>query len=220
MLSWIVDRRATLLPVGDQAARDTCLSWAFTSAHEFTVSDGPFSIEYLHWSAGNQLGERGTVFATAGALRAGGQPEASQWPYLEANDDTHPGYLPPGTVIGPFSKASTRVSRIDVDTLIVELTASRLPVICLRITDAFLAASGGVIRADGAGADGHAVVAVGIAEYKSDQDLGVVHPDDRLVCIRNSWSPRWGIDGYALMTEDALSECGVGALIVDSLTTS
>ena len=217
MLTWMVDRRATLSPAGDQGGRLTCLSWSITAAHEFTVSDGPFSVEYLHWSSGHYPGGRGTILAAAEALRSDGQPDDLQWPYLDYNDDAHPGYQPPGTVKGPFSKASVRLSHVDVDTLIRDLTADRLPVVALRVTDAFLAAKGGLIGPDGPGADGHAVAAVGVAQYTGVQDLGVLRPSDRLVCLRNSWSPRWGVDGYALITETALSQCAIGSFVIDPI---
>ncbi len=220
MLSWIVDLRAALRPVGDQRGRLTCLSWALTAAHEFTVAGGPFSVEYLHWSSGTYPGGRGTVLAAAAALRTDGQPEEVQWPYLEHNDDAHPGYGPPNTVVGPFSKVVIRLSTIDVDTWIADLTSGRLPVVALRVTDTFLAATGGIVVEDGPGIGGHAVTAVGVAQYTGPQDLGVVHPGDRLVCVRNSWGEQWGVDGYALMTETALAECGIGSLVVDPLPRS
>jgi len=134
---------------------------------------------------------------------------------MEHNDDAFPGYLPPSTVVGPFSTAALRLSQIDVDIFSAELSSGYLPVIALRVTDAFLAAAGGVIREDGPGSDGHAVAAVGIAQYAGPQGLGGVLPGERLVCLRNSWGRGWGVDGYALITETALHECAVGALVVD-----
>jgi hypothetical protein len=217
MLSWIVDLRATLAPAGNQGGRPTCLAWALTAAHEF-AAPGRLSVEYLHWNAGKYPGGRGTALAAAAALRADGQPDEVQWPYLEHNDDAHPGYGPPNTVVGPFSKAAVRLSGIDVDTLVAGLSSGRLPIVVLRVTDAFIAATGGVVGRDGRGTDGHAVVAVGVARYGGQQDLGaVLHSGDRLVCIRNSWSERWGVNGYALMTESALSECAVGSFLVEPL---
>jgi hypothetical protein len=217
VLTWMVDRRAMLSPAGNQGGRLTCLSWSITESHEFTVSGGPFSVDYLHWISGRYPGGRGTVLAAAEALRSDGQPESAQWPYMEFNDDAHPGYLPPSTVTGPFSKAAIRLSKVDVDTLIGDLASDRLPVVALRVTDAFLAAKGGVIGPDGRGADGHAVAAVGVAQYSGLQDLGGVHPSDRLVCLRNSWGKRWGVDGHALITEAALSECAIGSFVIDPI---
>src|SRR5580700_6117254 len=160
MLSWIVDRRSTLAPAGDQSGRLTCLSWALTTAHEFTAANGPLSVEYLHWNAGKYPGGRGTVLGTAAALRTEGQPADMQWPYLDDNDDADPQYGPPKTVIGPFATAAVRLSAIDVDAVIADLKSGRLPVVALRVTDAFLLAAGGVVGQDGPGIDGHAVTAV------------------------------------------------------------
>lgn len=193
----------------------TCLAWAVTTAHEFGLIDRQLSVEYLHWSSGNYSGGRGTALAAAGALRADGQPDGPQWPYLEHNDDSDPGYMPPSTVIGPFSRAALRLSQTDVDMLSADLSSGCLPVIALRVTDAFLVAAGGVVREDGPGSDGHAVAAVGIAQYAGAQSVGGVLPGERLVCVRNSWGRSWGVDGHALMTEAALQKCVVGALVVD-----
>ena len=62
------------------------------------------------------------------------------------------------TVRGPFSKATVRLSHVDVDTVIGDLNSDRLPVVALRVTDAFLAAKGGFIGPDGRGTDGHALI--------------------------------------------------------------
>jgi hypothetical protein len=220
MLTWIVDRRASLSPTGDQGDRLTCLSWALTAAHEFTVSDGPFSVEYLHWNSGHYPGGRGTVLAAARALRSEGQPGEVQWPYLDRNDDADPAYAPPSMLTGPFCKAVVRLSRVDVDTLIADLGSDRLPVVALRVTDALLAARGGVVGEDGPGSDGHAVAVVGVAQYLGTKDLGSVRPNDRLVCVRNSWGSGWGVDGYALMTEAALTACALGSFVIDPVQPS
>lgn len=216
MLNWIVDRRPTLPAPGDQGSRPTCLSWAITVAHEFRLSTGQLSIEFLHWNSGNYRGGRGTIVAAAEALNSDGQPEETQWPYLLTNDDTHPGYKPPSSVVGPFSRAGIRLSLVDIDELTLELGDGHLPVLAIRVTDAFLVARGGFVRDDGSGSDGHAVTAVGIAEYVGTASRDGVGPGTRLVCIRNSWGQAWGMGGYALMTEGALTACAIGAVVVDA----
>jgi hypothetical protein len=214
VLTWIVDARTDLGPVGDQGVRPTCLSWAMTAAHEFNLNIGELSVEYLHWGSGNRPGGRGSVRGADESLRSDGQPPESQWPHLTACDEGSPAYQPPASVTGPFQRASVQIVGIDVDSIVATINSGSVPVIAMRVTDAFLAASGGVVFPDGPGNDGHAVVAAGVAQYNGTQSIGSLQAGERLVCVRNSWSSSWGVDGYALLTESALAQCGLGAFTI------
>jgi hypothetical protein len=90
--------------------------------------------------------------------------------------------------------------------------------LALRVTDSLLRAERGIVRLDGPGRDGHAVVAVGSAQFLGHDDLDGVQPGTRFACIRNSWSPQWGIGGYALRAQEAMTECVVGAFIIEPIT--
>lgn len=200
--------------MGDQELRNTCLAWATTAAHEHQRRVGALSVEYLHWASGNHPGGRGRIPSIAAALSTEGQPADHEWPYDPGINDAGASYQAP-TITGTCHHASVRALPLTVDSIETELRAGRCPVIGLRVTDAFLMAAGGVISEDGPGVDGHAVTAVGVARYADTAPLAGVDPGTRLVCVRNSWGPTWGVDGYALMTEDAIGTSGIVAFAVE-----
>lgn len=215
VLRWIVDARAVTPPVSDQGpSRGTCLAWAMTGAHEHEGPD-PRSVEYLHWRSAAYPGGRGRPIAAATVLHLDGQPPDAQWRYDPDLDETSVSYRLPSGVTGPFARAEVRAVPLTFDALDVELKAGRWPVVALRVTPAFAAAAGGVVPSDGSGGGGHAVLAVGLAEYEGKAAVGSVKPGEHLVCVRNSWGNGWGVDGHALMTEAALAQCGLGSFVVE-----
>lgn len=215
VLSWIVDRRPEISPVGDQGLRSTCLAWAATAAHEAHVLDG-LSVEFLHWACDPPPGGRGTIAGLASALGNKGQPPADQWPYDASIDDRAPTYAPPSSVTGPFSAAAIRFIDVTPESLVAELVDGRLPVAGLRVTPAFLAARGGIVHGSDTGTDGHAITVVGIAE--TTHAVGTIPTGERLVCVRNSWGPTWGSAGLALVTRTAWVACTLLALVLEPLT--
>ena len=213
MLDWTWDRRLEHPPVGSQGLRSTCLSWAVTASHNHAVgSDADLSVEYLHWVTHKYPPGRGRVSSARQALENDGQPPAIQWAYLEDLVEDPATYCVPDAVRGPFQRGSVRVCGSDFDSIEVELEAGRCPVVALRVTDAFLAAAGGIVLEDGAGQDGHAVVAVGAARYSGASS--VVRDGTRFICVRNSWGQSWGASGHALISEDAALACVIGAFAV------
>jgi hypothetical protein len=212
MLDWLVDHRTALPSVGHQGRRSTCLSWAITAAHEFATGGSPLSVEFQHWNSGSYAGGRGNILAASMALKTEGQPPNSQWEYMTVCDERSPAYSPSSSVIGPFRKADADIGVLDVSSIISILQSNRLPIVALRITDAFLGAKGGVVERDGAGQDGHAVVAVGAAHLIGTEQVGTVKPGERLICLRNSWGTNWGVNGHCLMPETAIRECGLGII--------
>jgi hypothetical protein len=214
VLKWIVDRRPTISPVGDQGPRPTCLAWAATAAHEHYVLD-PLSVEYLHWAGDSSRNARGTLAGLVSGLSNKGQPPADQWLYDESLDESAPSYNPPPSVTGPFKKSSIRIIDESPDGLINELIEDRLPVATIRVTPAFLAASGGVVDGSDSGTDGHAVAVVGVAE--TTLAVGTIPIGERLVCVRNSWGPSWGARGFALITETAWAACVIFAVVLEPI---
>ena len=199
-LRWVVDRRPDLPPIGDQGRRPTCLSFAATTAHEHGHG-APLSVEHLHWACERRHGGSGTLRALSATLNADGQAPESQWPYNPMG-----GYetadRPPAAVVGPFSCADVALVDHDIENVEQELVAGRVPVVALRVSTSFHEATGGVVDEPAPGTDGHAVVAVGVVEVVG-AGVGSLRAGDRLVLVRNSWGPGWGVDGYALVSSRA-----------------
>ncbi|HKS48832.1 MAG TPA: C1 family peptidase [Amycolatopsis sp.] len=210
-ITWLADLRGGLPPIGNQGQRGTCLAWAATTAHQHRRSSS-LSVEYLHWACGPPPRGRGTRPGLRHALRTAGQPTTDQWPYDPSVDETAATYHPPRTVCGPFSTADARSVTHDPLSLAAQLNSGHLPIAALRITPAFLTARGGIIHDNHRGTDGHAVTVVGIA--RSEQPVGTVPAGELVVCVRNSWGPTWGRNGYALITETAWSACVMYAVMV------
>lgn len=211
-LRWLVDRRPDVSQVGDQGGRHTCLAWAATAAHEANTLEA-LCVEYLHWAGKTTTAKRGSVAGLVKALSSDGQPPSEQWAYDPDIDEDSPSYHPPSTVVGPFSNATVRLVDPDVDSLMVELTDELLPVAALRVSEIFLQAPGGIVSGGGSGTDGHMVTVVGIAQ--ASVDTSALTAGTRLVCVRNSWGPTWGIDGHALVSEEDWLAMVDGALVLE-----
>lgn len=187
---------------------------AITGAHEHSAQT-ELSAEHLHWASGLHPGGRGHPAAAAAALLAQGQPPSHQWPYLHNTDEVDPDYGPPSTVIGPFARHRADRHLAGVDQLIEELQLGNWPVVGLRVTTAFAAAGTDIVLPDGPGRARHAVLVVGAARAAGSDLAPYVADGERLLCVRNSWGPKWGHYGHKLITEDALSACLVLALALD-----
>ena len=210
-LRWLVDRRTETGPVGDQGGRGTCLSFAATAAHDHERRTS-LSIEYLHWATARYPLGTGRIASLVAALGREGQPPEAQWPYDRELDETT-AYSPPPQVSGPFDQADVALIAHEQLEVTQQLQAGVLPVIGLRVNAAFLA-GGGVIDSAEVGSDGHAVLAVGVAELDSPVPIGDLQPNDPLVLVRNSWGPRWGASGHALLTPRTWSAVVITALTV------
>lgn len=118
-------------------------------------------------------------------------------------------------MVGPFTRSRADRRLTDLDQVVAELQQGRWAVVALRVTDAFLAAGDGIVLPDGPGGAGHAVLAVGASTIRGDRLQPHLDDGDRLLCVRNSWGPRWGADGHKLISEDALGDCLITALAFD-----
>ena len=187
---------------------------ALTSAHE-QATGVPLSAEYLHWASASHPGGRGNPEAASMALRTQGQPPHEQWPYRSDIDETLPGYGPDATVTGPFARRRGDRRLTGVDDVIEELQRGRWVMVGLGVTDAFAAPGTGIVLPDGRGRAGHAVLAVGALVVRGDDLEPDLRDGDRLLCVRNSWGPGWGVDGHKLISEAALNDCVILTLALD-----
>jgi hypothetical protein len=197
-LEWIVDFRHTAGPVIDQGIRPTCLSCAVSAAHHY-IRGVAKSIEYLHYGSRKLPTGYGSINSVQIVLANDGQPNESGWPYDPTLDESTLSPIPQGPLPQPFDHADLVVdSAPSRAALIRHLQADQLPVIGLRTTPGLMTLRGGVLTEPGPHGDGHAVLMVGAAKY-TGPDLGMLHPNDQLMCIQNSWGTSWGVNGYGLI---------------------
>lgn len=210
-LRWLVDRRAELCSAAEQGNRGTCLSFAATASHDHSRGLA-LSVEYLHWLCRAQPLGAGQIPSLVAALGGTGQPEGEQWPYDPARDEAV-GYAPPPTVVGPFRTAGVTRITTDAATVVTSVEAGVLPVIGLRVSDAFYRSTG-VVDDDDPGTDGHAVLAVGAAAVMGDVPSSGLQNGDVLVLVRNSWGVGWGMRGHALLTPRTWNAVVLAALTI------
>jgi len=117
-------------------------------------------------------------------------------------------------VTGPFVKAQLQAHDISATAIEEALRQRYLPIVGLRVSQEFRDAAGGVLLESAPGSDGHAVVAVAVAQYDGPPTRLLQH-GDRLVAVRNSWGPRWGVDGHVLVGPLAWTTLVMAALLLD-----
>jgi hypothetical protein len=204
-LDWVVDNRGTAGPIIDQGERPTCLSCAISAAHHHAVGVAK-SIEYLHYGSRKQPAGAGSVSSARSVLDQEGQPDESAWPYDPLVDEDVISPLPPNPLAGPFHRADLQVEPdAQPDDLVRRLEDGHLPVIGLLTTPGFMRLSSGVLTEPGPHIGRHAVLVVGIARYRGP-DVGVLQPDDYLMCMQNSWGTAWGAGGLGLIGPRAWSD--------------
>lgn len=204
-LDWIVDRRGEAGPVIDQGDRLTCLSCAISTTHHHAVGVAK-SIEYLHYSSRKLATGAGSFSSARTVLSHDGQPDESAWPYDNTIDEAVMSPIPPTPLADPFHFADLPVEPSPpASDLIDHVQQGRLPVIGLHTTPGFMRLQGGVLTEPGPHTGRHAVVLVGVAEY-TGPDLGVLQPNDPLMCVQNSWGARWGTGGLGLIGPRAWSD--------------
>ncbi|TYP80218.1 papain like protease [Maritimibacter alkaliphilus HTCC2654] len=200
-----VDLRAKFGPVRDQGARPTCLAFAASDAHAALRSGwDPLSCEFAFYHAQNRTGRspyKGAFLDDMlAALRDTGQPSESGWPYIPRLPTDLRHYHPPSSVGSLFGRESQKTSH-EVDR-VCDALDSNVPAIVLSVLTRsfFNPPSDGVI--DQITGDEvfptprHAVIAVGYGKAATK----------RVILVRNSWGPTWGLSGYAWLTEDFLAK--------------
>lgn len=199
-----VDLRSQFGPVRDQGARPTCLAFAASDAHAaMRGAWSALSCEYVFYHTQKRAGRSPTegVFLDdmLATLRDKGQPKESGWPYLVQLPIDLAQYFPPSFVGILFGRAGCQPSH-KVDRIFRALNDG-VPIIVLSmLTHTFFQPlADGII--DHIESDKvfpmprHAVIAVGHGNT----------PHGRVVLVRNSWGPTWGLSGYGWITEAFLT---------------
>ena len=196
------DLRSKFGPVRDQGVRPTCMAFAASDAHA-AVRPGwePLSCEYAYFHAlkrdGGAPSDGATLSGMLAAIKEDGQPPEPVWPYMATLPANIATWKPPAKAEPCYRRASAqgRSSAAEVFQLLDKGVPALLT---MTLSDAFYRpdADGLVVATEPPDPDRrHAVVAVG----HGNNGVG------RLVMIRNSWGPMWGIGGYAWLSEDYLA---------------
>jgi hypothetical protein len=131
------------------------------------------------------------------AIREDGQPPEAAWPYLKKVPTDLSSWNPPVKPDPCYRRASAR-GRTSVGEVLQLLDKGTPVVMTMKLSDAFFRpGAGGLIdRIEPPDPNRrHGVIAVG-------HGTNSFH---RLILIRNSWGAKWGIDGYAWVSEDYLT---------------
>lgn len=196
------DLRWMFGPARDQGIRPTCMAFAASDTHA-GVRPGweALSTEFAYYSAVKRDGggpeDGATLAGMLESIQEDGQPPEIKWPYLSAVPADVSLWTPPPTCAPLYRRASaTRHARFAE---VLQLLDKGVPVIMtMNLSNAFYRPDedGLVTSAEPSDPNRrHAVIAVGHGWNSAG----------RLVLVRNSWGPDWGIDGHAWLGEGYLA---------------
>lgn len=192
------DLRSLFGTARNQGARPTCVAFAVSDAH--AAARGPYeplSVELLFFRASKRVAgwkrDEGVPLTTAlAALRLDGQCVEEGWPYLNKLPADLSTWIPPAT-FPALHKRDSAPSAASVDSVITALDGGKPAVVTMLLGQRFYMPVDGLITEGVGDVDTayHAVIAVGHGKLKSE----------RVILVRNSWSPGWGKNGHAWITE-------------------
>lgn len=208
-----IDLRDKFGPARDQMQRPTCLAFAVSDAHA-ALRQGwsPLSCEYVFYNAQKRAGRSPLGGAMLddmlSTLRDDGQPVEEDWPYLNDLPTDLSLYSPPNPVGSCYGRKSEQPLG-GFDHICSALNHGAPAIVLAVLTRSYFnPPPHGIIRAvqgeEIFPTPRHAMIAVahGVSE------------GERLVLVRNSWGPSWGMAGYCWLTENYLNEHMFGLAVL------
>ena len=191
------DLRSQFGPARHQGSRPTCCAFACSDFHAAARSVWQeLSSEYAHYHGtrrqGTGPGEGVYLRHMLDVLEHDGQPAESGWPYLSYIPPDPLVWKPPASV-GTLFYCTAKKSVGKIAELHAILDGGAAVLVVMSLSDSFYFPDGdGVIDSTEATetARVHAVVAVGHGKRGTQT----------MTLIRNSWGTRWGVSGYAWLT--------------------
>jgi C1A family cysteine protease len=210
-----VDLRAGCPPVYDQAKLGSCTANAISAALEFDLKrqgGKPFmpSRLYIYWNERAQLGTIGqdtgaSMHLSTEVVRELGACHEADWPYVPARFADVPSRKAFETADGLRLKEAFFLENRDLNALKGALAAGVPFVFGVGVYQSFespIVMHTGLVPLPVRGeayVGGHAMMAVGY----DDQS--------RMFLVRNSWSAKWGIEGYCWIPYDYLASPDLAA---------
>jgi hypothetical protein len=188
------DLRSQFGAARDQNPRPTCMPFAASDAHAGARPGwDPLSVEWAYYHSLKRDGgqpHQGVKFSTMlTAVRDDGQPVETCWPYINSLFTDISVWVPPRSD-SPLFRRDNKPLAATANELIEELNRDTPVLFTMSISPSFYQPDpDGVVAGNEAVTPNrvHALVAVGYGDRGSD----------RLVLVRNSWGPDWGLAGYA-----------------------
>lgn len=210
-----VDLRAGCPPVYDQAKLGSCTANVITAALEFDLKrqgGRPFmpSRLYIYWNERHQLGVVGqdagaSIHLSAEVVREFGACHEADWPYVPAKFAEVPSRKAFESADGLRLKEAYFLENQDLNALKGALASGVPFVFGISVYQSFespIVMHTGLVplpvRGE-ASIGGHAMMAVGYDDVS------------RLFLVRNSWSAKWGIEGYCWIPYDYLTSPDLAA---------
>jgi hypothetical protein len=196
----VIDHRYAQTAVRHQGQRDTCVGFAVSAAHEWMASETvELSPEDAIWAA-HQHGGSPQREATLISLALAGLST-----YRHALEHAWPYGSPPWPGSRPLAATALSEQRdlpgwrelhpVTFATVDAELRAELAVLLSIRVVRAaWKHRADGLVDAPAqrVARGGHAVLVVGVIDDS---------PGERLAIVKNSWSTKWGVDGYGFITE-------------------
>jgi len=190
-------------PVRDQGKRPTCAAFVVSDLHASARSKiwAPLSAEYLFYHACRRCPPFDptsgvTLNGILEAVEKDGQPEESEWPYLQRLPADLGSYKPPSITSALYRKVGERLGS-SVDKIGTEIACGRAVMVVFTSSLEFVKARPGAPVEYWAGDpifSAHAVIAVAVGDQNGQ----------RCVKVRNSWGGGWADHGYAWLSEEYL----------------